>query len=254
MAVGALRKVRRSKGAPAWVLTYADLMSLLLCFFILLAAMSQLKIDDYRAVVREIQRAFGVVGGSGPGGSGAGINRGGEPAGQLIEVLRELATQASNKGKVGAAVDAGPAGKHDLVRVVRRGEQFVMGSRITFEAGSTDLTVGAREDLKVIAKLIRGYNNVVELRGHASAMERGAGEGQRDLEDLSYARARAVRDFMVGPEMGLNERVFRIVACGANEPLVKRVYDQEQQTPNRRVEVVVDGSLVSDWTQVESQD
>ena len=90
-------------------------------------------------------------------------------------MLRELATQASNKGKVGQAVDPGPAGKHDSVRVVRRGEQFVMGSRITFEAGSADLSVGAREDLKAIAELIRGHNNVVELRGHASGMERGAG-------------------------------------------------------------------------------
>lgn len=255
MSLGVLKKTRKATaGAPSWVLTYADLMSLLLCFFILLASLSQVKVEDYRAVVREIQRAFGLVGGSGPGGSGAGVNRGGEPAGQLIEVLRELATQASNKGKVGNALDPGPAGKHDSVRVVRRGEQFVMGSRITFEPGSTDLTEGARSDLKAIAELIRGHNNVVELRGHASAMEQGVGDARRDLEDLSYARAKAVRDAMVGPEMQLNAEVFRLVACGAREPLVKRVYDHQQQLPNRRVEVVVNASLVSDWAQLEGQD
>jgi len=241
-------------GAPAWVLTYADLMSLLLCFFILLAALSQLKVEDYRAVVREIQRAFGVVGGSGPGGSGGGINKGGEPAGQLIEVLREMATQASNKGKVGDAVDAGAAGKHDSVRVVRRGEQFVMGSRITFEPGSADLTLGAKEDLKAIAELIRGHNNVVELRGHTSGMERSAAGSDRDLEDLSYARAKSVREFLTNNEVGLKPQVFRLVACGATEPLVKRVYESGQQAPNRRVEVVVNASLVSEWAQVETQE
>ena len=63
-----------------------------------------------------------------------------------------------------------------------------------------------------------------------------------------------MRRFMVSPDMGLSEGVFRLVACGAHEPMVKRVYDQEQQAPNRRVEVVVNASLVSDWSQVESQD
>ena len=63
----ARRKIKKPPaGTPAWLLTYGDLMSLLLCFFILLAALSQLKVQDYRAVVKEIQRALGVVGGSGP--------------------------------------------------------------------------------------------------------------------------------------------------------------------------------------------
>jgi len=42
----AKRKPIQSPGIPEWVLTYGDLMSLLLCFFILLAAFSELKKEE----------------------------------------------------------------------------------------------------------------------------------------------------------------------------------------------------------------
>ena len=54
------RKKPAPAGVPEWVVTYGDLMSLLLCFFILLAAFSELKQErDYQEVVRSVQEAFG---------------------------------------------------------------------------------------------------------------------------------------------------------------------------------------------------
>ena len=53
-------------GAPAWVLTFGDMMSLLLTFFILLLSLSEIKKDDeFRAVVKEVKKAFGMHGGGG---------------------------------------------------------------------------------------------------------------------------------------------------------------------------------------------
>ncbi len=48
-------------GAPAWVVTYGDMMSLLLTFFIILVSMSELKQDHkFQRVMKSVRQAFGA--------------------------------------------------------------------------------------------------------------------------------------------------------------------------------------------------
>ena len=51
---------RNNGGAPAWIITFADMMALLLCFFILLQMFSELKRDrEYQRVANAVKTAFG---------------------------------------------------------------------------------------------------------------------------------------------------------------------------------------------------
>lgn len=47
-------------GIPAWVMTFADLMSLLMCFFVLLLSFSELDVVKYKQIAGSMQNAFGV--------------------------------------------------------------------------------------------------------------------------------------------------------------------------------------------------
>ena len=47
-------------GAPLWLATFADLMSLLMCFFVLLLSFSELNVQRYRAAAGSMKEAFGV--------------------------------------------------------------------------------------------------------------------------------------------------------------------------------------------------
>ena len=47
-------------GAPKWVVTYGDLMSLLLCFFVLLLSFSEMDRQKYKQVAGSLEKAFGV--------------------------------------------------------------------------------------------------------------------------------------------------------------------------------------------------
>ena len=47
-------------GAPAWVVTFADLMSLLMCFFVLLLAFSEMDVLKFKQVAGSMSQAFGV--------------------------------------------------------------------------------------------------------------------------------------------------------------------------------------------------
>jgi len=48
------------EGAPAWLATFADLMSLLMCFFVLLLSFSELDLEKYKQVAGSMKFAFGV--------------------------------------------------------------------------------------------------------------------------------------------------------------------------------------------------
>jgi flagellar motor protein MotB len=48
------------KGAPKWVTTFGDLMSLLLCFFVLLLSFSEIDRQKYKVVAGSMEKAFGM--------------------------------------------------------------------------------------------------------------------------------------------------------------------------------------------------
>ena len=47
-------------GTPAWMATFADLMSLLMCFFVLLLSFSNMDLQKYKRVAGSMKDAFGV--------------------------------------------------------------------------------------------------------------------------------------------------------------------------------------------------
>jgi chemotaxis protein MotB len=47
-------------GIPAWVMTFADLMSLLMCFFVLLLSFSEMDALKFKRLAGSMAQAFGV--------------------------------------------------------------------------------------------------------------------------------------------------------------------------------------------------
>ncbi len=50
-------------GSPAWMTTYGDMVTLLLCFFVILFAMSEIDIQKFQAVLQSFQGSLGVLDG-----------------------------------------------------------------------------------------------------------------------------------------------------------------------------------------------
>jgi chemotaxis protein MotB len=51
---------KESAGVPAWVMTFADLMTLLMCFFVLLLAFSEMDVAKFKQLSGSMKEAFGV--------------------------------------------------------------------------------------------------------------------------------------------------------------------------------------------------
>ena len=54
------RKKKEEKGAPQWMATFADMVTLLMAFFVLLLAFSEMDVVKYKAISGSMKRALGV--------------------------------------------------------------------------------------------------------------------------------------------------------------------------------------------------
>lgn len=60
MSDEAPQKKEEGGGAPAWVMTFADLMSLLMCFFVLLLSFSEMDLQKFKQIAGSMKNAFGI--------------------------------------------------------------------------------------------------------------------------------------------------------------------------------------------------
>jgi chemotaxis protein MotB len=228
--------------------TYGDMMTLLLCFFVLIVSFSEIKKEEqFQAVIEEIKQSFGMMGGGGK------IPITDDPALSLIERLEAIALKQEKQPNRSNTKDPGQQGREPQVTKVREGMMISTGGRITFEPGSADLTEESKQSLDQLAEVFKGWENIVELRGHAASLEMPeGGNGQfDDLWILSHARAKAVFDYLT-VDLGIDSTRFRLTANADREPLDARAADSEDAEKNRRVEVLVSESLKEDFTKPET--
>lgn len=233
------KKCKCAEGAPAWVVTYGDMMSLLLTFFIILVSMSELKQDDkFRQVMESLRLAFGYEGGIGR------VPTEQIPKVSLIKKLLEINIPDEIK-HVGSSPDQGIEGKKPRVTEVRKSWKISFGGQLRFERFSDQLLPGRGRILKEFAETVRGMTNLIEIVGHTTLEELPANSPFKNKDELAIARATRIRDLLV--EHGLSSRRMRVVSASDHEPLASQAYTEDRLARNRRVEIVVTEALVNEY-------
>ncbi len=237
----ARRKQQQAQaGAPEWMVTYGDAMTLLLCFFVILVSMSEIKKDErFQQVMESLRRAFG-----GYHGAVGAVPVENTPTNALIAKLLEIEILDLEQTK-GDAEEEGIHGRRFRVTDVRDGLEVVVGGRITFDRFSATMKPEARALLALTAERLRGYNTRILVRGHATREPLPEDSLYENPRDLSYARARAVAHEL--ERNGVRRVRIIPVAVGDTEPLVRQAYTEERRALNRRVEVLVTEDLIDDF-------
>lgn len=235
----AKKKRAQPEGAPAWVVTYGDMMSLLLTFFVLLVSMSELRQETrFQKVMESIRQAFGYDGGLGR-----------VPSDQIPEVslIRKLMhIQIPEEIKhIGDSPDEGVEGRRPLVTEVRKRWKLSFGGALMFERDTAQLLEGRRRVLESFAEKIRGLTNLVEIVGHTSLDEVATTDTFESKDALALARARQVRDILI--DLGIEAERMRLVSAADHEPLLSQAYDEARRARNRRVEITVTEALVNEY-------
>lgn len=227
-------------GVPEWVVTFGDMMSLLLCFFILLQMFSELKRpQQFRRVVQHFKEAFGYIGGVGT------VPVDDPPLRSLIETLETVAVQTKReRTTVSANVEPGVDGPNIRVTRVRDGIVFAVGGPSVFEPFSAEVRAETRAEIERLIPLMKGRNNKIEIVGHAAAKYLPPDSPWSSLDALAFARAESVRDILLAA--GIDDRVLRISSAGMREPVRPRASDPADAAQNRRVEVILTEILVDE--------
>ena len=199
-------------GVPEWVVTYGDMMSLLLTFFIMLVSLSELKGDKkYQAMVASIMKRMGYeLGPDGPPGESFANN-------SAIKKLMTLGAQSkSERGRGGVKVP-GPDGQDLRVFKGREGASISLGGPLLFKPVSADLDPAAVSLVDKLVLQLAGKPNKIDIRGHTTRAELPADSRFNDHFELGYARARAVYDLLA--TQGIAADRMRVSTAGSTEPL-----------------------------------
>ena len=229
-------------GIPEWVVTFGDMMSLLLTFFIVLVSLSEMKEEEkYQAMVDSMRRNFGFQSSRASMVPGAFRPRNSS--------LTKLATMGRAKRldtmQGGDKVEA-PVGDNPRVMIVRPGTKTSIGAAVFFEGESAELTEQHKTVLRQLAATIEGKPQKIEVRGHTSRRPVSAGNPAGDNWGLAYQRSRAVMEYMQNVVM-INPDRFRLSMAEANEPMHIGT-DAAKLRQNSRVEIYMLNEIVTDLT------
>ena len=226
-------------GIPEWVVTFGDLMSLLLTFFIMLVSMSEIKNEEkYQALVDSIRRQFGHD------RSSASLAPGDmTPRNSRMPSVASLGrAKRAHTMKGGNRVKA-PVGDELRVRSVRRGDQVTTGGVVYFDGSSTELSETAKQHLQIVAGIIAGKPQKIEIRGHTLRQPPDADSPYKDNWEVAYERCRQAKDFLV--QLGISPRRIRLGVAAENEPVYLGI-DELEQRKNARIEVQIINERVID--------
>jgi chemotaxis protein MotB len=234
------------KGGGAWKVAYADFVTAMMAFFLVMWITAQSKpvkeaIAQYftdptgtsstpsskqSANSRDRGRAPPVIG---PHKGGLGKGKG---------APKPVADSTASPDPKGAV-----ASKPNLV-VLHDGNQQHVGTVLQFAEHSGRLDDVALHRLSELAPLLLGKPNKIEIRGHASKRPLPKESGFGDAWEISYARCQETMKFLLSK--GIAADRIRLSQAGPYEPQSNEL-EGDWVGQNSRVEVYMLGEFVEDF-------
>jgi flagellar motor protein MotB len=235
-------KTAECEECPEWIFTFADLVMLMMGFFVILWVLKPPAGKDGeppRALpvetIIKIREAFGYV----PDPTNA------DEIGRIMlnGVYNKRPRGESDGGKT-SSEKSGSNGQEPEVEMIRPSKQVGTGAKVLFTPADATLSIDSRHALDEIVQLIKGHRNIFMVKGHASADDYPDGTDESLKMNLSLRRAQAAADYLISK--GVDRETIRVQGCSTYEPVVQRAYTGDAKTLNRRVEVEATGTLVKD--------
>ncbi len=258
-------------GAPAWTATFGDLMNLLLCFFVMLFAMSNIEESKVAEFTAAMNNTFSIFdGGASAIGDGILVSNG-------VSQLNELDQYINSTGKTAdSAVDGDQFEEYDLSQLpqekleqqiednnLRENEelterveetlsenrigdevdvsftaqyvQLSMNGALLFDSGSARLAEEAKQILDKVGIVLERYGEgEIEIVGHTDNVPISS-RTYADNEELSDARALSVFYYLTENTL-LDPANLKHSGMGERNPVADNS-TAEGRSINRRVEI-----------------
>ncbi len=240
----------QKEGAPAWMATFADMVTLLMCFFVLLFAMSSTQEESFKELIKSLKSALGVQQ---------------VPEAGTREGLTMQQTPEESQKKESEAVDeAGGMVQKEINEIVSDVRDLIMfnqlggmvkvegnetGATITisdvvlFPTGKSDMSKDGLRVMAKIANVLSQFQYNIKIAGHTDTTPIKTARHPSNWE-LSADRACEVVRFLVS--QGISPTMMSAVGYSEYRP-VSTNDTSEGRSQNRRVEIVYERqSIIED--------
>jgi chemotaxis protein MotB len=218
-----------SAGMMRWLLTYADMITLLLAMFIILFAISNVSRVKFQRFATAISGGFnGLQSANNP------------PNGGVIGNAHGRGDEA-NMGSVKAQIDKYIARRNLQSKVRTHIERqglviTLLSDKAYYDSGSADLRPETKELLDVVAAQLRGVKNEVRVEGNTDSIPIATAAYPTNWE-LSAARATGVTRYLVEHDKIVPTRI-SFAGYGQFRPKLPNDSNVHRQQ-NRRVDIVI---------------
>jgi chemotaxis protein MotB len=219
-----------------WLVTYADLMTLLLVFFIIMYAISSINLIKFRSALASIQFSSGQT------NSGIGLLEIVKPEQldkkvSLADLTGLKSREKEMLGDIDDLIQKKQLGKHIIAKISEGKIYIQIRGKVLFDSGAAQLNDDAKPILDKIVGIIQDYEEFnVNIKGHTDNTPISTAQFASNWE-LSAIRATTVLKYLIDGEVS----PMRLTATGYGDllPLVTN-NSAENRATNRRVEFVLE--------------
>ncbi len=256
-------------GIPAWVMTFADLMSLLMCFFVLLLSFSEMDAIKFKEIAAQMAKAFGVQrdipATEIPMGTSPIFDKfsPGTPQPTPVDSVRQetrreeprLKTHTADAAAEARVREAAEQQLEKTVQAVRSALQGELAAGMlqmeqarrrivirieekgSFPSGSAELSAEFERMIGRIGQSLARVPGEIAVEGHTDDVPISTARFRSNW-DLSAARASSVANALLASRAVKAERL-RVHGFAETRPLADN-FSAASRASNRRVEIVVD--------------
>ncbi|MGI6703187.1 MAG: OmpA family protein [Clostridia bacterium] len=234
-------RARRSRGendasdTGSWMTTYSDLVTLLLCFFVLLFSFSVIDAKKFEAIIRSFQGSLGVL------DSGKTIDEDLyiSQALQSDRLMREQLEAESLEWlyrQLDEYIKENALEATVVLGVEERGLLIRFRDQVLFDSGKAIIRKDAETIVQSIGEILKQYDRSIRVEGHTDNVPMNTFLYPSNWE-LSTARAVNVVKFLI-EEVGISPVRLSAAGYGEYHPIADNDTAENRQK-NRRVDVVI---------------
>jgi chemotaxis protein MotB len=221
-----MHKHNEHENPDRWLLTYSDLITLLLGLFVILYAMSKIDAGKYSEVVSALNGVFGAPRGILTGNPSLMEN----PSNALQSERQKI----SQDIRSALRLDQRPLPV--TITENERGVTVHIMEELLFASGSADLKQTSLVTLDTLAQVLRSLPNDLRVEGHTDNVPISTSQFPSNWH-LSVARALNVAYYLI-QRHGLTQERVSVVGYSEYQPLAPN-NNPENRSRNRRVDIVI---------------
>lgn len=234
-------------GAPEWMCTFSDLVTLLMCFFVLLFAMSTIQEETFKELVQSLRSALGVqqvpetgtreglIMNSDSDSSEAKDHAVDELGGMVQKEMEEIISDVRELimfNKLGGQV---------RVEETEDGAVITIADMVIFGPGESRLSEDGRILMEKVAMVLAQFHYPVTVSGHTDALPMDNRDYASNWE-LSTSRATSVVRFLIA--MGIDPTQLKAQGFAHYRPVADN-RTPEGRAKNRRVEITYERTCIA---------